>query len=102
MTLYAVEWIEVEYGWGDRPEGYKIFKDLEFAKEETFEDSENGNYPSGSGYLGPVRPLTIYEINSENLPQTIELEFLIDSPDLEQTCFVDSIDFKKIKSRHEI
>lgn len=63
--LYAVPWIEVEYGWGDRPEGYKIFDDLETCISSTKESSANGNYESGNGYFGPFRPLGYYEIVDE-------------------------------------
>ena len=56
-TLYAVEWVEVEYGWGERPEGFKIFDNLEECITSTKESSQNGNYESGGGYFGPKRPL---------------------------------------------
>ena len=62
-TLYAVPWIEVEYGWGERPEGYKIFEDLEECIKSSKESSENGNYKGG--YCGPERPLYYYETPDE-------------------------------------
>jgi hypothetical protein len=58
---YVVPWIEVEYGWGERDEGYVVFDNLEQCKKKTLDDSENGNYESGGGYFGPVRPLHYYE-----------------------------------------
>jgi len=57
--LFAVEWIEVEYGWGDRPEGYLVFDNLNKCIEDTKESSKTGNYEGG--YMGPVRPLGYYE-----------------------------------------
>jgi len=53
-TYYLVPWIEVEYGWGDRPEGYKVFTDQQTCITQTKIDSDNGNYDLG--YIGPVRP----------------------------------------------
>ena len=79
-TLYAVPWIEIEYGWGSRPEGYKIFEDLQECIEKTKTDSSNGNYESSGGYLGPERPLYYYETPDE-----------IDGP---FPTFVDKLKFK--------
>ena len=58
-SLYLVPWIEVEYGWGDRPEGYKVFNNLEECIQTTNKDSNNGNY--AGGYCGPERPLMYCE-----------------------------------------
>ena len=58
-TLYAVPWIEIEYGWGDRPEGFKVFEDLDECLESSKASSKSGNYDGG--YFGPVRPLRYYE-----------------------------------------
>jgi hypothetical protein len=58
-SIFLVPWIEVEYGWGSRPEGYKVFENLENCIIETRKDSESGNYDGG--YLGPERPLCYYE-----------------------------------------
>lgn len=63
--LYAVPWIEVEYGWGERPEGYKIFDNLEECISSTKESSKTGNYESGGGYCGPERPLYYYETTDQ-------------------------------------
>lgn len=57
-TLYAVPWIEIEYGWGERPEGFKIFDDLEECINSTKESFDNGNYEGG--YIGPKKPLGYY------------------------------------------
>lgn len=59
-TLFAVPWIEVEYGWGQRYEGYKLFETVEDCISTTKRDSENGNY--NGGYIGPERPLHYYKI----------------------------------------
>lgn len=68
-VLYAVPWIEIEYGWGSRPEGYKLFESLEECKKQTAIDSEVGNYSGGGGYCGPERPLHYYETTHEiNIP----------------------------------
>lgn len=64
-TRYAVPWIEVEYGWGERSEGYKVFEDLDECISSTKVSSENGNYESGGGYMGPERPLHYYETPDE-------------------------------------
>lgn len=77
-TLFAVPWIEVEYGWGDRPEGYKVFESEEECIKQTKEDSFKGNYEGG--YFGPVRPLYYYET-----PDEIEGTF---------PCFVKELKFK--------
>jgi hypothetical protein len=58
-TLFAVPWIEIEYGWGSRPEGYKVFDNLETCLEESLHDTITGNYENG--YCGPERPLHYYE-----------------------------------------
>ena len=61
--LFAVPWIEIEYGWGEREEGYKIFDNLDDCINSTNMSSENGNYDGG--YCGPVRPLHYYETPDE-------------------------------------
>lgn len=76
-SLYLVPWIEIEYGWGDRPEGYKVFETLEQCISETKKDFETGNYESGKGYFGPVRPLCYYEVPFDN--------------QLANRCFVDEL-----------
>ena len=70
--LFAVPYIEVEYGWGEHSEGYKVFDNLEQCINTTQEESMNGNFPSGGGgyfgperYFGPVRPLHYYETPDE-------------------------------------
>ena len=55
-VLYAVEWVELEFG--SRPEGYKIFDSLEACIEVSKMDSKKGTYSDGSGYCGPVRPIS--------------------------------------------
>lgn len=56
--VYAVEWIEIEFG--RRPEGYKIFLDIETCTSRTKYDSKNG--AGSGGYIGPERPLGYYEV----------------------------------------
>ncbi len=76
--FYAVPWIEIEYGWGDRPEGYKIFDNLEDCINTTKEDSKNGSY--SGGYIGPIRPLYYYKI-----PYNV---------DLKPHSFIDTLEYK--------
>lgn len=82
--LYAVPWIEVEYGWGSRPEGYKVFDNFEECIQDTLKSSETGNYKSGDGYFGPERPLSYYEFyDNENILSKKKFP-----------CFVDNIEYK--------
>jgi len=62
--VYAVRYIEVEFGWGDRPFGWKLYTDKERCKTETKQKStEAGNdAQNGSDYYGPERPLVYEEI----------------------------------------
>lgn len=72
-VLYAVPWIEVEFGWGERPEGFKVYDNLLQCIEETKKSSEDGNYTDG--YFGPTRPLSYYETNDEitgEFPQFVD------------------------------
>ena len=80
-TLFAVPWIEIEFGWGERYEGYKIFENLEDCIQTTKYDSDNGN--GKNYYIGPIRPLYYYEIADQ-----IEEPYPI---------FVDTIKFKSDK-----
>jgi hypothetical protein len=41
-TLFAVPWVDVEYGWGSKPDGFKVFDDLDSCITTTKEDSDNG------------------------------------------------------------
>ena len=59
-TVYAVQYIEVEFG--QRDEGYKVYSNLDECIKQTEEDSRNGAYEGGGGYFGPERPLYYYEV----------------------------------------
>ena len=50
--VYGVQWIEREFG--IRPEGFKIFTDLEACKVSSRKSVSEGTYSDGSGYLGPA------------------------------------------------
>lgn len=65
-TVYLVKWLEIEYG--QRPEGYRIFLDLEECIRSTKHDSTTGTYPGG-GYFGPSKPLCYYETTWECLEE---------------------------------
>lgn len=71
-TLFATRWLEVEPGWGDRPEGFKVFKDRNDCEATTKKDSEIGHYEGGGGYCGPVRPLVFYEIALEEFEDSVQ------------------------------
>lgn len=66
-TVFGVPYIEVECGWGSRPWGWKLFPDIETAATQAALDSNEG--PSDGGYLGPERPIYIYEIPADSLPK---------------------------------
>lgn len=63
--IYGVPWIEIESGWGWRPSGWKLFDNLKTCIRETKEDNEKGNFEGG--YIGPIRPITYYEIPFDSL-----------------------------------
>ena len=58
--IYAVPWIEVEFGFGQRDEGHKLFVDLAECIASSKESSRTGC--SNGGYIGPERPLHYYEV----------------------------------------
>ena len=64
-TIFGVKWIEVEYGWGDRPEGWKLYATLQEAIDGAKADSANGNFEGG--YCGPTRPVTVVEIDAAEI-----------------------------------
>jgi hypothetical protein len=57
-VVYGTPWIEVEFG--QRDEGWKVYKDRQAAIDDTRRASAEGAYEGG--YIGPVRPLRVYEI----------------------------------------
>ncbi len=61
--MYAVPWVDIEYGWGGKSDGYKVFETIDECITESIKDSENGNYEGG--YIGPERPLIYCETNDE-------------------------------------
>lgn len=71
-VVYAVEWIEVEFG--SRPEGYKLFLDKDVCIRQTKEDSRNGPYDGG--YLGPVRSLMYIEVPFDSLEDDLKKKLL--------------------------
>jgi hypothetical protein len=64
--VYAVPWIEVESGWGSRPEGYFFYRNLEDCLAGTLLASKEGF--RGGDYLGPVRPLHYVEVPFDYIP----------------------------------
>ncbi len=70
-VVFAVEWIEVEFG--QRAEGYRVFKDLELCKRSTLASSDKGAYEGG--YCGPRRPLHYFEVPASAL-DAVDLDML--------------------------
>lgn len=69
-VVYGVEWIEVEFG--QRPEGYVLFLDVNRCIKDTKKASDNGRYSGGGGYCGPVRPLSYVEIPFDSLDKELQ------------------------------
>ena len=57
-VVYAVQWIEVDFG--QRDEGFKLFVSKDECIRSTKKSSEEG--PGGGGYYGPVRPEQYCEV----------------------------------------
>jgi hypothetical protein len=57
-TVFGVRWIEVEFG--QRDEGWALYTDKDRCVEATKKASQDGTY--AGGYMGPERPLRMYEI----------------------------------------
>lgn len=68
-TVYGVQWIEVEFG--QRYEGWSLYLDKEECIKETQRGSREGPYEGG--YLGPERPLRMYEIPFDSLDKETQL-----------------------------
>jgi len=62
-TLYAVPWVDIEYGWSYNEDGYKIFDDIAECIKLTKQDSYNAN--SDGAYYGPMRPLHYIKTTDE-------------------------------------
>lgn len=73
-VVYAVQWVEIEYGWGDRLEGYRLYLDKDECIKQTKKASANGNYECGGGYCGPERPLSYVEIPLSSLGAKLKRE----------------------------
>ncbi len=67
--IYAVQWIEVEFG--QRPEGWALFTDVDRCISETKKSCKNGRYAEDGGYYGPVKPLRYHEIPVEGLTESV-------------------------------
>lgn len=68
-VCFAVPWIESEAGWGQKPEGYKLFLDRDACIRETKKASNLFNKKDSKYYFGPVRPLVYYEVPMVCLPE---------------------------------
>lgn len=68
-TVFGVQWIEVEFG--QRDEGWSLYVDKDKCIEGTKKASRDGAYEGGGGYLGPERPLRMYEIPLDCLPEDV-------------------------------
>lgn len=62
-VVYAVQWIEVEFG--QRDEGYALFVSKDECISSTQKSSRQG--AGEGGYIGPVRPLHYVEIPFDSL-----------------------------------
>lgn len=71
---YAVPEIDVEFGWGSRPDGFYVYDDLEIMKEETKRRIKEGGY--SEGYIGPVKPPCFIEFFLNDSIKTEEFENL--------------------------
>lgn len=58
--VYGVEWIEIEFDWGERDGGWVLYLDKAECFRATREASKRG--PANNDYIGPVRPLVAFEI----------------------------------------
>ena len=67
---FAVEIIEVDFG--ERSEGWSIYRNRQTCIRNTRAGSERGAYGGGGGYYGPRRPLCYYEVPVESLPKDIQ------------------------------
>jgi hypothetical protein len=67
-VVYAVPWIEVDFG--ERDEGYKLFLDKDRCVAETKKDSREG--AGGGCYIGPVRPLYYVEVPFNSLEDSLK------------------------------
>ena len=63
--VYCVPWMEFEFG--TRKEGYKIFIDENECIETTKQDRENGIHEEG--YVGPMIPLRYFKVPFECLEE---------------------------------
>ena len=65
LVVYAVEWVEVEFG--QCPEGYKLFLFENECVTQTLKDISNGSYQGG--YCGPARPTSYIKVPFNCLSQ---------------------------------
>lgn len=64
-VVYAVEFIEIDFG--QRDEGYSLYLDKDVCIASTKKSSQAGPYSGGGGYYGPVRPLCYVEVPFDSL-----------------------------------
>ena len=76
--LYIVPWVDVEFGWGSKPDGYRVYKNFDEMVTHTKESSKTGL--SNGGYYGPEKPLSYYEIPYDK--------------QIAKKTFVDDVEFK--------
>ena len=67
--VYAVKWIEIEFG--QRDEGYVLYLDKDDCIRDTKKSSENGLYVDG-GYFGPIRPLYFIRVPMDSLDKRLK------------------------------
>ena len=71
-TVFGVRWVEVEFG--ERPEGWRIYSNVDDCIQITKEASLRGPYKDNGedGYYGPDRPLIYHEIPALCLDKNVQ------------------------------
>lgn len=71
-VAYFAQWIEVEFG--QRPEGGYCALSQEILEKKVRESSKRGAY--SGGYIGPERPLRLYEVPFDVLEPEVKAKLL--------------------------
>lgn len=77
IYTYCVPHIEVEFGWGSRPNGYEIFLDEKVCKSQTLKSLAHAHarvMHNGECYFGPEMPARYYKVPFDCLEPEIANE----------------------------